>query len=81
MLKSAREREEEKCGTTYPIMSLEDQEELTHIFDVEPTIQENRIAREKRDMARFGKICEESSNDARLPDDIPSRGMNDRGRM
>ena len=84
MIKSAHEREEEKDGTTYPIMTLEEQKELSQIFDVKETIQEARIAREKRDMARFGRYgdenCEISPDERHLPNDIPSRGQLDQGR-
>ena len=59
--------------------------EVEDPYKVEPTIEEARIAREKRDIARFGRYgdenCEISPDERHLPDDIPSRGMNDNGRL
>lgn len=35
MIRSAMQREEEIDGTTYPIMSLEEQSEMNHMFDTD----------------------------------------------
>lgn len=69
------------CGGCFPSKRLP-MEEVRKVFDVEPTIQQNRIAREKRDMARFGRIGEETSNtDYNFGNDISSRGELDQNRL
>ena len=74
----------EEIVSINPRMTLEEMNEVSKVFDVEPTIQEARIAREKRDMARFGRYgdenCEISPDERHLPNDIPSRGQLDQGR-